>query len=142
MNWKRFSLFGVLLVGIFLVANLSAQKQTYLLIELKYDQGNFIFINQTTYEGSYVNVSTSKDYSFKILDSLGNSLYELDFDPLRLYTDGGNTELEGGIVELNSSIIYLTIPDFDGAHKMIIEKDEILIFEREVEHEATSCRIA
>ena len=142
MNYKKFSL--IILSGILIaVFAMSALNEgDYTLLELKYENHNFSLVNISHYSGNPQEFSTAKDYEIRLIDYLENNIYSLNFDPANLYTDGGNEELDGGLVTLNSSLIYLVIPRYYETEKIIISREGNDIFGAEVYDEASSCRIA
>lgn len=125
----------------FLVLSSSAQLSEYVLLSFAYDNGNFVLLNKSLEYGSYPYTPVERDFRLSLISRDNSSLYSTSFDPSVLYSDSGNEIMEGGVVILNQSIFYAVLPNFEEINKVVIVKDNSIVFEEDI-HDvgATSCR--
>lgn len=140
MLLKIISIF--LIVGMILVVAASQVENSYVLLEFNYDNGNFSLISKSLESGNYPYSPIERTYGINLLSDSGN-LYSASFDPTLLYTDYGNETLEGGLLILNETTFYISVPNFEDIQDIQIVKDNIIVFEGDI-HDvgATNCRIA
>ena len=141
---KKVLFLAVFFVFIFQVIAVQVQ-QRFVMLELKYDNGEFILINRTLESGYVPTIShdTQKEYKINLISENNDVLYSNQFDPSKLYSDTQEgEELQGGIVELNDTSFFVISPDIPNGDRVVIIKDNKTIFTTEVYNVgAISCRV-
>ena len=120
-------------------------QQRFVLLELKYDNGEFTLINKTLEYGYYptINHDAQKKYQLNLISETNETLYSNQFDPSKLYSDlQEGEELQGGVIELNDTRFFVISPDISKGDRVDIIKDNKTIFSTEVYNVgAVSCRV-
>ena len=147
MNNKKLILllaFGILLVGILFFVKGDFIDDKYILLELEYDNGEISLLSKSLEIGEHPEIlhEVGEEYKIDLISDVGSVLYSEGFDPTKLFTDFGDEDLKGGLVELNEVVFYMAIPDYKESEKIEILKDNVKIFETGVyDVGAKSCRI-
>lgn len=145
MNCKNIDkiLVFVIFTVIFIAFSQAVQVQKeYILLEFKYENGNFSLVSKSIEKGNYPNPKIERAYQFNLLSDENKILYATSFDPSLLYSDYGNMELEGGIVILNKTNFFVSLPNYEETGSLQIVKDNKIIFEEGIyDVGAKKCRI-
>ena len=134
--------FGLLFVLIVINLASSAYNNEYVLMEFEYTNGEFSLIDKSLEYGFAPQEGVQREYEFRLVSEMNETLNGVYFDPSLLYSDGGQEEIEGGILVLNETRFYVTMPNFFDLRAIEIIRDNNLIFREEVyDVGASSCRI-
>jgi hypothetical protein len=133
-----------LIFGFVFIVGAPPVEREYVLMEMKFDNGQFVLKDKSLEKGNSpsINHIIDRKYVYNLKSKKEQILYEDSLDPSLLFSDNGEEELSGGIIEVDNIDFFLLVPSIVEGDKVEILKDGQKVFEERVfDVGAENCRV-